>query len=140
MTNESEPNLNIYEIAVLSGSEDFSKLRQILSGSDAQIIQERPVQKIKLSYPIKKFIYAFFQIIDFKVGREMLADLNSKLRLENNIIRYMITAVVPQTKTILNSRKFSKPEIQPYPIHHKKYIEPALTNEALEKKIEEILK
>ena len=133
----------MYEITFILKQEDLSEVKKILEKNKANTISEEELKKIRLSYPIKKQNYGFLGIIRFRVDPESVESIFSDMKLSENIIRYMVNKIKV-------SGEGKRVEPRPTPIRPigirkeplrtgvRKSIEPVLTNEDIEKKIEEI--
>lgn len=133
MTENQEIKKREYEIAFLLKVENPSIISQSLVNKGFAILSEEPLVKIRLSYPIKKEKYAYFGYFCFEGDSRTIENLRTDLKLNPEILRYLIITPPFEKKSIKKSTPF-KPIEFPLPT------EPILTNEALEKKIEEILK
>lgn len=126
-----EENIKEYEIAFLLASPEAEKeVAKVLQDNKAEVFHQKPASEISLTYPIKERVSANFGFCHFRVSRENIGKIKETLRLNPGILRFLITtppieATVPQP---IQSRAVRK---QP---------EPVLSNEALEEKLEEILK
>lgn len=127
--------LKTYEISFLTDdTSQADKILDILNQFNAEIILEKKPEKINLAYPIKHQNQAFFGFFDFKVCPENIVKIDKILRQNKYLLRFMIIAdpVIKNNKEDENKRsKFYSSKTKVPPI--------SLTNEALEKKIEEIL-
>ncbi len=128
----------MYELNVITKEENLAPAREVLSARGLQILSEEPPKKIHLFYPIKKERYGFFGILKFEGQAEAVAALTADLNLKENILRFMIA----KTKEAKEGERTPMKRIarEPVPRAAPKPAEAALTNEELEKKIEEILK
>lgn len=133
----------MYEITFILRQEDSSEVKKILEKSKADIINEEELKKIHLSYPIKKQNYGFLGIIRFRVDPESVESIFSDMKLSENIIRYMVNKIKASGEgKIVEQRSIPTKPIgirkELLGIGARKSIEPILTNEDIEKKIEEI--
>lgn len=139
-----------YEISLLLRSEeDYQNTVDLIGKSGAVVIYAKPAAKIKLAYPIKKEISAYFGFAVFTAQPEQLAAMNKALGLRQELLRYMIlTPPVMKEEKGERPPRFSKTKPQPFESAEKtiglaqpKQEPPdVLSNEFLEKKLEEILK
>lgn len=131
-----------YELGFLvKTEEDAALIKKILAKNRADISEEGPVVKVDLAYPIKKTSQAFFGYFRWSAAAEVLSEMEKELKLASQVLRYLLIKL-PRVLTSAKRASFS-PRVflrkrEPEPI--KKAPESALSNEALEKKIEEILK
>ncbi|MCP6719915.1 MAG: 30S ribosomal protein S6 [Patescibacteria group bacterium] len=132
----------MYEIAFVLRQEDLSEIRKILEKNKADIVGEEELKKVRLSYPIKKQNYGFLGVFRFKVDPEHIRNMFSDMKLAENIIRYMINKIKTSEVEKRGERKLTRAvpisRREPLKAETRKSLEPVLTNEDLEKKIEEI--
>ena len=129
-----------FEISYLVKEEGgSSEVLKLLKQHDFKIDFENPVKKIALAYKIKKETGAYFGFTHFKGDPAEVKALNHNLGSNQQILRFLIiTPPFNTTKTV--SQK-------PRPIRvtksktgsEEKPSSAPLSNEALERKIEEIL-
>lgn len=130
-----------YELGFLvKTEEDAALIKKILAKNKAEISEEGPVVKVNLAYPIKKASQAFFGYFRWSAAAEILADIEKELKLASQVLRYLLIksprVLAPAKRVSFGSRSFvRKRETEPA----RKTPEAGLSNEALEKKIEEIL-
>ncbi len=131
----------MYELTAVTKEENFAPLKEVLARGGAKILSEEAPKKIHLFYPVKSERYGFLGVFKFESAPEALERLSADLNLKGEVLRFVI--VKPKKAEIRESEKpvrsvaprdFSKAPVV------KKSVEAALTNEELEKKIEEILK
>ena len=102
----------------------------ILQEEEGILVKEKLPFKKKLAYPVKKQSQAYITVINFQLPSEKLIDLEKKLKLENQILRYLILA-----KKEPRVAKFTKKP----PRSLKKIVKPKVELKEIEKKLEEIL-
>ncbi len=129
-----------YEISFLLGSEDkIDDIRKLLSQHGVDIAQEFGEKKINLAYPIKHLTQALFFALRVSSGPEEIKLLEKDLRSNKNALRSLIIAL-PVEKNVrgeraprpaMPTRRTGVIQREPKARH--------LSNEAIEKKIEEIL-
>lgn len=127
-----ETTRRAYEISyLLKVEEDVGAVVNLLSQLGAEIINEGTVAEIRLAYPIKKEIRAYFGYLHFNLDAEFITKLRDKLQLESKILRFLVvTPPFVKTKTYReNSTDRSKPAMEQ---------RAELSNVALEEKLEEI--
>jgi len=127
---------------------NIQKVKDLISEFSGEIAKERPVQKKKLAYPIKKAKQGYFGSMLFNLDPSNLKALDKKLKLDESIMRYLIISV---DKDYLAHMKRQEEEIKDkfqkimQPTSEgstKKYVksEDKIKLEAeIEKKLEEIL-
>ncbi len=127
----------VYEILALGESEDFAAITKSIAKHGGTLLSEKPIQKIKLAYPINKQLFCFSRTFVFSILPKALKPFSEELRLTTAILRFSIQHMhIPQK----DERRFEKPAQRRGGSRVlRKPVEVALTNEALERKIEEIL-
>ncbi|MBI3046309.1 MAG: 30S ribosomal protein S6 [Candidatus Harrisonbacteria bacterium] len=132
-----------YEIAILAKMPEVSAVTDILNQYRAEIFYQSPVTEVRLAYPIKKQRQAYFGFFQFRAEPEAVEKIQQALKLNSSILRFLAVS-----SPIKKSEKLQRPaaEIK----YSRSKPEPAaaesvplggiLTNEALEEKLEEILK
>ncbi|MBI2013334.1 MAG: 30S ribosomal protein S6 [Candidatus Colwellbacteria bacterium] len=89
-----------YEISFLAASEDGARhIGDILSKMDVAVIVASPVSLIQLAYPILKRNQAYFGYIRFDSSAVNAVELDKKLRLDADILRYLIITSPPTQRT-----------------------------------------
>lgn len=128
-----------YEISFLVRQEEQSQeVAKALNRHGAQISHEGQVTKMRLAYPIKKETNACFGYYWFFAAPEAVVQIDNDLRLSKEVLRFMVVAS-PVKKSASERRDVretpkSAPQA-PAPVAQER----ELTNEDLEKKLEEIL-
>lgn len=120
-------------------------LKAILTSSGATILSEGQTQEISLSYPIKKSKAARFGYFHINLENpDALLEIDKKLKLEEDVLRFLVVKIPerkarPAREAKSPRRKASSQQditsVTPQVSHLD-----ALTNEKLEKTLEEILK
>lgn len=83
------------------------KIKKIISDLEGTITHEENLGSKKLSYPIKTVYRGFYLLIHFEIGAKKTKELNQKLKLTSEILRYMIT-VSPVPKPQIKKVKQEK--------------------------------
>jgi len=137
-----------YEIGFVAkdkiGSDDINKL---LAAHKCEIAENGSLGRIKLAYPIKKETIGYFDYYHFMAEPSSIEKIKNELNLNSNILRFIIITPpaekqpISAVKTEIRRKTAVSRDIGPK-IEIKKPSAPplVLTNEALEKKLEEILK
>ncbi len=127
-----------YELAFLSTDEGkvLGETLELLKREGANVTYESKLHTIRLAYPIKKQTSAFFGFLQFILSPDKALELRASLSHHPLILRFLL---------ILLPRRSGKRVKQPLPVVEPRGVEPqatggVLTNEALERKLEEILK
>lgn len=148
-----EQELHNYELGFLARTEeDAAHALALLQQHHVTVLFQGPAQKIKLAYPIKKETFAIFGYIHFSAPSSVLPVLQTDLNNNTHILRFLV--ITPPLRGMQDTRGEvsssrrrdssvrgkQKSAEQPAPVVQKPIREAELTNEALEKKLEEILK
>ncbi|MFA5173373.1 MAG: 30S ribosomal protein S6 [Candidatus Paceibacterota bacterium] len=139
-----------YEISFLLKSEEsLADIFAVLERYGSEIEKKDNIlKKIPLAYKVKKYSEAFFGFFIFSVAPADVLNISKELNLKSEILRFLI--VLPFAKIENKERSEKAPEekrIKPEISPEKEEKEPeiisekvsSLSNEALEKKLEEIL-
>lgn len=137
---DKETNKKDYEISFLCKEEGGpDELRKFIIRSGGEVLLEGPVERIALAYKIKKEAAAYFGYFHFSMEPAAVKAMESDLNTSAFVLRYLIITP-PFVKP--KPRGTGRPKAQGAPVQaaEKKPVEGLpLSNEALEKKIEEIL-
>ncbi len=128
-----------YELAFWMKEEsDLAKIKALMDDLGLEITHTSEIKRTAFSYPMKKESEGYFGFIHFKSNTENLATLNHELKVEGSVLRFIISKnpikkseVREMRRQITESRPVEKVEQKPADL---------VTNEELEKKLEEILK
>lgn len=160
---DMKEEVKIYEIGFLAKEEnDREEIVKILTSHGAKIVDAGKMSRIKLSYPIKKENFAYFGYLLFSVdlpaekslasrkgGDSVVTKSSNDLKTNQRILRFLIVVVHPEKLDRKPRKEEPQKALPDIPV-----FEPAsenfllgeqrtiteLSNEALEKKLEEILK
>ncbi len=150
MTNE-EKDKKEYELALLLKSEDdMSGVLALVGTHKAEGISEPRAKRLQLSYEIKKHTEAVFAYFTFKMFGDDMKALEHDLNSRADVLRFMVIASPAPAER--NASSAMPPREERRPRSSTQYAAPSapfetpkpaaskpLSNEALEKKIEEIL-
>ena len=135
-----------YEIGFLAKEEGFKdKLVKLVGDFGGEIIDNGGLSRIKLAYPIKKETSAFFGYFYFSCQSEIIKKISENLKLNSEILRHIIISTPVIQQAIQSAPKrprrvFSSEIPTMAAASRKPKPQSVLSNEALEKKLEEILK
>ena len=87
----------------------FNNLLKQLEKLGALIIFSQSPQLKQLAYPIKKERNAYFGYIQFELSKDLLVHLEEDLRLNDDLVRFMVLGVKPKEKQKAPSITFRKP-------------------------------
>ena len=80
------------------------KIRATITSNQGKVTRIEQWGKRKLAYQIKKFQEAIYAVIHFNLEPENIANLESSIKFEDRIIRYLL---------IVGSEKISVPQEKP---------------------------
>lgn len=151
-----EDSAKKYEISFLSVQEaGGDEINRLLEGNGAIISVSSAVNRIKLAYPIEKEAFAYFGYVIFSADPENIKKIKEGIKFMKGILR---TMVIVNPIVALRSEAPSEGAVQPEAlietekgevsssaseeVSRPKKTRPVsdLSNEELEKKLEEILK
>ena len=138
----TEENKKEYEISFLLKSADLiSEIDNALKIIQANISERGQLKDVRLAYPIQKHHSGFFGFYFFEADPATIADLRQSLTLNEKVLRFLIiTPPIKKRQPYYPRRPSSvgsEPSIAaPRPVQ----LPQVLSNEALEQKLEEILK
>ncbi len=90
-------NPDLEEAAVEVQSKELSDMVTQDGGS---IVTSTMPKRIHLSYPVKGKQYANFGVMNFTAPAETIEKLNSQMKLQNNVMRYLLTKVAHDGKDL----------------------------------------
>lgn len=144
--NTKENISALYEISFIQEAEEESIPKNFIEKHGGNILEDHPLIKIRFAYPIRKQTQGFLGFIKFAIDPERVSLVNGDLKLEGKVVRHTISHFSEKKGRDLDSfpetragkerekrGKFVRGEKKPSGFNQD------LSNEALEKKIEEIL-
>jgi ribosomal protein S6 len=144
MNEITEQVVKEYEISyILKDEADFKTLQDLLVAHEGEVFSETALRNVVLSYPIKKQTQAFFGYLHFKMDPEKIKSFDHDLKFNTPVLRFLIVTppFVKGKSTVAPKSKFRTGSPAPKsetPTPTRTDSLP-LSNEDLEKKIEEIL-
>lgn len=136
-----------YEIGFLAEGEEGSReVKDAIRKAEGVLEEEGPLQKIALAYPIKKRESADFRYIRFSALPAGAVALAKELRSASSVLRFLVISLTTSeekgAERTEGADKRPRRSFESRPAADRPTGEPSaspLTNEVLEKKIEEIL-
>jgi ribosomal protein S6 len=151
MTNE-EKDRKEYELALLLKSEEnLAGVLKLVAQHNAEGVSEPRAKRLQLAYEIKKHTEAVFVYFTFKAFGDDIKALEHDLNIHADVLRFMVIASPAPAERTATSAMPPREERRPRTTGYGSASAPAaetarpaaapkpLSNEALEKKIEEIL-
>ena len=120
------------------------ELETTLVQSGASIVASREPKKIHLSYPLSHKHYGFFGVIEFNAEPETIDPMQTQMKLQEGILRYMIVKKPDVSKEIrtFGDQKNRRSRVQVAPTHKPTVAEPAKPKseeKEIEKELEDVL-
>lgn len=137
-TNEKKE----YLVAFIIREEDATPVVALVQKHAGEIMSREDLAKVRLAYPIQKQQFAFSGSFIVSSLPDFPSKLSAELKFEPRIVRMMITKKpdFPETKPSMNPHDVTRARMRRRDIGRGTERAPAgLSNEALERKIEEIL-
>lgn len=141
MTNE-EKDKKEYELAFLvKGEEDMPAVLALVAQHNGEITLEPRAKKIALAYEIKGHTEAVFVSCGVRAYGEDMKSLENDLNTRQDVIRSLVIAQAPMAERPISTfpARRGRPRTASAEESPKPTAPRPLSNEALEKKIEEIL-
>lgn len=132
-----------YEISFLANqSEGGTALLPVLKQQGAEISYQSPIQEIRLAYPIKKYKQGYFGFLHFSAEPDNVDKILQSLKLNPVFLRVLIvnSPVASKTDRAERTPRPRTPVAEAAPAISPVAAKKTLSNEALEQKLEEILK
>jgi ribosomal protein S6 len=127
-----------YELTFwLKDENDLAKIKSLMDDLGLEITYAPELRHTQFAYPIKKEASGFFGFFHFMGNVENIASFNHELKVGGACLRFLISknpikkSEVREIRRQVTERKIEKAEPKPSDM---------VTNEELEKKLEEILK
>lgn len=79
-----------YEIVYIAKDEADPGLKKMITDKGGKITQEKCLDRKKFAYAIKKEVGGIYTIVYFDIESDKLASLESKIKLNEKILRYLI--------------------------------------------------
>jgi len=124
--------------------EEEKKIKEMILNNGGQIAQSNLSELKDLFYPIKHETKGYFGVINFTLEPEKLKNLNKEWKFNANILRFLITILMPEKakpirKNIFKKKISPRPEVQLTPELSAKTEGGTINFDDLDKKLEEIL-
>ena len=127
----------LYELTFLQAEEGIDPVQGVLKERGIIVRDERPLEKVRLAYPMGGHSYAFMGSLRFTAPGG-LAGLSTDLSLRGGVIRSLVHRVAPSAERA-EDRTASRSGAAGDRLSRAPAADAPLTNEALERKISEIL-
>ena len=135
-TNES-----LYDLTVILTDEVTSeRVEKILQSQGVINLETRPLSNIRLAYPIQKRDAVFLGVFTFTADPKMVSKIEKELRMADGVLRLLILKTTRRYKEEVVREGVEHGIAPERHVRRDDKETPFLSNEALEKKIEEILR
>jgi len=109
----NEPKIEHYELLyIVSNSYTADELKPInekisslIKEQGGKITKEESLGKNKLAYPIKQLSHGYYQLYEFDLVKENLLNLNTALKLNKELVRFLIVKKKVKTEAALREEK-----------------------------------
>ncbi|MEN9342311.1 MAG: Ribosomal protein [Candidatus Parcubacteria bacterium] len=136
-TSEKEPRT--YEIAVMMPEEgSYDEVKKIITNAGATVIVESPAKRVQLGYPIKKATHGSFISLHATMDPSAAKTIEKEMLHNPHILRSLMIVVPPKKEPKVKPAKKEKDAAKKAEKTAKKS-EENLTNEALEKQIQDMM-
>lgn len=130
-----------YEIAFLVKNPEAEKdVLDLIGQYRGALLNRAPVKEVKLAYPIKKRTSAYFGYVQFELAPADIVKISETLKLKSDIVRFLVITPPVSKKPMERLERRGRDEERRPTVKSAAVPNSALTNEALEEKLEEILK
>lgn len=103
--------MKTYEITFITKEDVKDKpVKDILTGLDGKILNTSSIGEKQFAYKIKKLDRGFYSTVLFDIEPEKSSDLNKKLSLTEDILRFLIVAKKPSQLLVKEPKVSKKPE------------------------------
>lgn len=90
--------MNKYEMMFIVKSQGEEKdvkgvvtaVEKVLKDNNAKISESKDLGLKKLAYPIKKEINGYYELINFEVAKEAIAEIKRKVSINESVLRHLI--------------------------------------------------
>ena len=79
-----------YELTVILEKEEIKPISDLLAKNGAEVVKKTDPAKRDLAYEIKKQKQGYYIFFELKIKPEGVLNLDQKLKLHENIIRYLL--------------------------------------------------
>ena len=118
-----------------------AKIRDFIAGLGGMLKKEELREKRRLAYPIKKQLAGYYAVAQFELEKEKAEELQKELRMNNNILRYLMLELRESELAPAKPRKARLKAVTPkIAIEGEPVKKEKVKIEDLDKKLEEILK
>lgn len=119
----------------------FQEIESAITQLGGSVLTSREPKKQRLSYPLQHKRFSFFGVLNFKLPAEALSQLESQLKLNDAVLRFLVLTAKENQKVLKSLKESSprtraktytppKPEEKP-----KEEVKP----EVMEKQIEDVI-
>ena len=90
--------MNKYEMMFIVKSQGEEKdvknvvadVEKILKDNNAKISESKELGLKKLAYPVKKEINGYYYLINFEASKEIIAEVDRRIRINESVLRHLI--------------------------------------------------
>lgn len=149
MSDEQQLDQKEYELSYLLPTEEAGvEVEKAIVAAGGEVTTKGPLQSMRLAYTIKKHASAFFGFYYMKALPENVVKLHDALRMNKHVLRHLI--ITPPIKIVPREQRFMRDvrrmpagimptPMMPRPEEPKPAPSQVLSNEGLEKELQQIL-
>lgn len=71
-------------------NETVENFKSVITDMGGEISDAKELGQKKIAYPIKKEITGFYYVVNFNASKEVVAELDRKAKIDENILRHLI--------------------------------------------------
>ncbi len=94
-----------------------SHVNTMLTAAGATQTSEFDMDRRRLAYPIGKETHGYYQVVQFDATAPAVRDFDTKLRLDNQLLRYILVKAKPMTndeiKVMIAGEKYARKRAEP---------------------------
>lgn len=95
----------MYEITFIAKNEKDVIVRKTVEMFGGKVLNSYSLGRKKLSYKIKKQTAGFYEVITFEIKSDKLPELEKKLLLEPEILRFLVAKKLPARHVVLKKKE-----------------------------------
>lgn len=108
--------MNKYELMIIldpKASDDANekltkKIEKIITSAKAEEVETQVIGKKRLAYEIKKNKEGYYVVLTFKANTDVIKEIERKVKLEDEIVRYLLIKTEVDTAQAVKTKKVTK--------------------------------
>ncbi len=82
-----------------------AKIEKLIENNNGKITFKEDWGKKKFCFPINHGRFGYYQLIEFDMEAKLINEINTKLRMNNEVLRHMIVNHAPKTQKQIEAEK-----------------------------------